>query len=239
MNLWILAGTSAVASTVEFVEAATIVLAVGFTQGWRAAIGGTVWATLALALLVGVFGPLLANIANVHRIEVFVGPFLIVYGIGWLRKAIWRYSGRKALRDEQANYTREVARLQADREHRLGFATAFQGVFIEGLEVAVIVVTFAASRPGSVLWAAGGAAVAFAVVLIAAFVLHTPFSRVPENALKATVGVMLLSLGTLWAGEGLGLTWWFGDATLFGLIALYLAISATLVALSRSRMHAA
>ncbi|MHB8148055.1 MAG: COG4280 domain-containing protein [Vulcanimicrobiaceae bacterium] len=233
MNLWILAGTCAVASTVEFVEAATIVLAVGFTQGWRAALGGALWASVALGVLVALFGPLLANIASVHRIEVFVGPFLIVYGIGWLRKAVWRYSGRKALRDEQANYDREITRLRADREHHLGFATAFQGVFTEGLEVAVIVVTFAASRPNSIAWAAGGAAVAFAAVLMAAIALHKPFSRVPENALKATVGVMLLSLGTLWAGEGLGLTWWLGDSTLFALIALYLVISVALVAATR------
>jgi len=233
VHLWILAGTCAIASTVEFVEAATIVLAVGFTQGWRAALSGTLWATLALGLLVGLFGPLLANLASVHHIEVFVGPFLIVYGIGWLRKAVWRYSGRKALRDEQANYDREVTRLRADREHRMGFATAFQGVFVEGLEVAVIVVTFAASRPGSIAWAAGGAAVALAAVLVAAIALHKPFSRVPENALKATVGIMLLSLGTLWAGEGLGLTWWLGDSTLFALVPFYLLISLALVALSR------
>ncbi len=233
MNLWVLAGTSAVASTVEFVEAATIVLAVGFTQGWRAALTGTLWATLALGVLVALFGPLLANISSVHRIEVFIGPFLIVYGIGWLRKAVWRYSGRKALRDEQANYDREVQRLRADRERHLGFATAFQGVFIEGLEVAVIVVTFSATRHGSIAWAAGGAAVALIAVLIAAIALHKPFSRVPENALKATVGIMLLSLGTLWAGEGLGLTWWLGDSTLFALVGLYFAISVILVALTR------
>lgn len=233
MNPWVLAGTTFFASAVEFVEAATIVLAVGFTQGWRAALTGTLWATLTLAAIVAFFGPLLANIASLHRIEVVVGPLLILYGIGWLRKAVWRYAGRKALRDEQSNYAQQVSRLQADREHRLGFATAYQGVFVEGLEVAVIVVTFSASAPHAVGWSVGGAVVALLAVVAVAVLLRVPFSRVPENALKALVGTMLLSLGTFWAGEGLGLAWWLGDATLFAFAALYAATALALVALQR------
>ena len=235
MNPWVLAGTTFLASTVEFVEAATIVLAVGFTQGWRSAISGTLWATLTLAAIVALFGPLLANVADLRRIEVVVGPLLVLYGIGWLRKAVWRYAGRKALRDEQANYTQQVARLEFDREHRLGFVTAYQGVFVEGLEVAVIVVTFSASAPNAIGWSIGGALIALFAVVVTAVALRAPFSRVPENALKAVVGIMLLSLGTFWAGEGLGLTWWLGDTTLFALIALFTATALGLVAIQRTR----
>ena len=228
MTPWVLAGTTFLASAVEFVEAATIVLAVAVTQGWRPAINGTLAATAALAVLVALLGPLLARAATVERIELVVGPFLVLFGIAWLRKAVWRYAGRKALHDETAIFEREVNTLRTRDAHH-GFAVAFQGVFVEGLEVAVIVVTFAASTPALTAWSTGGALAALLVVTIAAFALRAPFSRVPENSIKAVVGLMLLSLGTYWTGEGLHVTWWLGDATLFAFIALYALIAALLV----------
>ncbi len=234
MNPWILAGTTFLASTVEFVEAATIVLAVGITQGWRSALNGTAAATLLLALLVGIFGPLLSRAATVERIEIVVGPFLVLFGIAWLRKAVWRYSGRKALHDETQIFEREVSKLRR-RNAREGFFVAFQGVFVEGLEVAVIVVTFAASTPRFVTWSIGGAAAALLIVAIAAFLLRAPFARVPENVIKSVVGLMLLSLGTYWTGEGLGISWWLGDTTLFAIIAAYAALAAILAGAMKVR----
>lgn len=235
MNGWVLAGTTFLASSVEFVEAATIVLAVGYAQGWRSAFAGACAAALALAAIVAVFGPLLANAASLARLQLIVGPFLMLFGIGWLRKAVWRYAGRKSLRDEEAIYDRELTRLRADREHRLGLAVAFQGVFVEGLEVAVIVVTFGAAGARALAWSTGGAAFALAVVTAAAAALHKPFARVPENALKALVGVMLLALGTFWSGEALGIAWWSGDATLFMLAGAYALTALGAVALQRRR----
>ncbi len=232
MTPWVLAGTTFLASAVEFVEAATIVLAVSVTQGWRVAIGGTLAATAALFVLVGVGAPILTNALSLERLELIVGPFLILFGIAWLRKAVWRFAGRKAMHDEAAIYAREVEDLRK-RERGHGFAVAFQGVFVEGLEVAVIVVTFAASTPALVAWSTGGALGALLIVTVAAIVLRAPFSRVPENVLKAIVGVMLLSLGTFWTGEGAHIVWWLGEETLFALIAGYVAIAALLVALQR------
>ncbi len=234
MNPWILAGTTFLASAVEFVEAATIVLAVGITQGWRAAVNGTIAATLALVALVAIFGPLLSRAATVQRIEIVVGPLLVLFGIAWLRKAVWRYAGRKALHDETQIFEREVAQLRR-RDEREAFFVAFQGVFVEGLEVAVIVVTFAASTPKFVAWSAGGAAAALVIVAAAAFLLRAPFARVPENLIKSVVGLMLLSLGTFWTGEGLGVVWWLGDTTLFAFIATYAAVAALLVVIMRVR----
>ncbi len=234
MTPWILAGTTFLASAVEFVEAATIVLAVGITQGWRSAVNGTLAATAALVLLVAALGPLLSRAATVERIEIVVGPFLVLFGINWLRKAVWRFAGRKALHDEDEIFRRQVETLQ-HRGAREGFFVAFQGVFVEGLEVAVIVVTFAASTPGLVAWSTGGAIAALVIVSIAAFLLRAPFARVPENLMKGIVGLMLLSLGSYWTGEGLGIAWWFGDATLFLFIAVYLAVSAMLVATMKVR----
>jgi uncharacterized membrane protein len=238
LSLALLALTTFLASAVEMVEAATIVLAVGHTQGWRAALGGTLAASLALVALIVLFGGWLANAAALRGVELVAGPFLVLFGMAWLRKAIWRYAGLKAMHDEAAIYEREVAMLESESERRAGFAVAFQGVFVEGLEVAVIVVTFAASRAEGLLWAAAGAAAAFVVVAALAVVLRKPFARVPENAMKGMVGVMLLSLGTFWIGEGLGLTWWAGDVTLFLIAGIYLALSAGIVAVRRVKAAA-
>jgi Ca2+/H+ antiporter, TMEM165/GDT1 family len=234
MNGWTLAGTTGVASAVEFVEAATIVLAVGHAQGWRAALGGAVAASVALGAIVALLGPLFANVATLQRIELLIGPFLLIFGFGWLRKAVMRYAGRIPMRDETAIYERQIKRLSA--EHAAGFAVAFQGVFIEGLEVAVIVVTFAASHAGALRWSAGGALGAFAAVLVAAVALRKPFARVPENAMKTVVGIMLMALGTLWTGEGLHVAWPLGDATLFAIAGLYAAASG-LAVLALRRVH--
>ena len=226
-----LAGTTFAASAVECVEAATIVFAVGVTNGWRTALGGAITAVAVLIAIVGVGSPLLASAASVRIIEAIAGIFMILFGARWMRKVVLRYAGRISMHDEQAIYEREVARLRS--EDVQGFAVAFQGAFIEGLEVAIIVVTFAATSPGLVQWAWGGALAALVVVTLAAVALRSPFSRVPENLLKAIVSVMLLSFGTFFTGEGLGLRWPWGDATLPALIVLVMLVTASLVFILR------
>lgn len=226
-----LAGTTFAASAVEFVEAATIVFAVGVTTGWRAAITGTLAAMVALIALVAIGSPLLASAASVRLIEAVAGVFMFFFGARWLRKVVLRYAGIIPMHDEQAIYEREVARLRSEKVQ--GFAVAFQGVFIEGLEVAIVVVTFAATSPGLMQWSWGGALVAFVVVTLAAIALRAPFSRVPENLLKAIVSVMLLSLGTFFAGEGLGFHWPLGDATILVLIACVVVLLFALVYLAK------
>lgn len=234
MTGWVAAGTTFLASALEFVEAATIVLAVGYTVDWRTALRGTAWALVALILLTGLLGPALLTYVPLSVLKVAIGLFLILFGYTWLRKAIWRYSGRKAMRNEQSAYDAEVADLHAHHdERRFGFATAFNGVLLEGLEVAVIVITFSADRAGTFVWAAGGALAAGLLVAGAALILRHPFSKVPENAMGYIVGVMLLSFGTFWSGEGLGLQWWAGEATLLWIIALYFAASLALIGACR------
>jgi Ca2+/H+ antiporter, TMEM165/GDT1 family len=226
-----LAGTTFTASAVEFVEAATIVFAVGATSGWRTALAGAAAALLALTALVGVGSPLLASAASLRLIEAIAGLFMIYFGARWLRKVVLRYAGIIPLHDEQAIYDREVARLRGEQVQ--GLAIAFQGVFIEGLEVAIVVVTFAATSPRLTSWSWGGALAALFIVTLAAIVLRAPFSRVPENLLKAIVSIMLLSLGTFWTGEGAGMRWPFGDATIPALIACFVALLFALVHLAR------
>jgi uncharacterized membrane protein len=235
VNAWLLAGTTFVACSVEAVEAATIVLAVVLANGWKPALGGTIVALVALGAATTIGAPLLANAASLAWIELVVGLFLIYFGFTWLRKAVLRYAGRKARKDEAAIFDRQVATLRERGEARFGFVVAFQGVFTEGLEVAIIVVTFAASSPHDYAWSIAGAIAAIVAVTIAAVALHAPLTRVPENAMKAIVGVMLVSLGTYWAGEGLHIRWWFGDAMILVLVAAYALIAASFtVALRRA-----
>jgi uncharacterized membrane protein len=154
----------------------------------------------------------------------------------WLRKAILRASGLKALHDEEAIYEAEVALLG---EHEKGprldwyaFTVAFKGVFLEGLEVAFIVVTFGGAQH-NVGIAALGAGAALIMVLIAGVVVHGPLTRVPENTLKFGVGVMLTSFGIFWSAEGAGIAWPGGDVALVALIVFVVAMSFGFVALLR------
>jgi uncharacterized membrane protein len=227
-----------VACVVEMVEALTIVLAVGVTRGWRSAIIGATTALGALALVVAALGPALA-VLPIDSLRLFVGGLLLIFGLQWLRKAILRASGFKALHDEEAIFAEErrAALAESRRGSRVDwytFTVSFKGVFLEGLEVAFIVVTFGGAQRNVGL-AAIGAAAAAVVVLFVGLTVHRPLSRVPENTMKYAVGVMLSTFGIFWAGEGAGVTWPGSDASLIGLLAFVLATSALLVSMLRRR----
>ena len=236
MSGWIAAFTTFMASGLEFVEAATIVLAVAQTAGWRVALTATAWALGVLAVIAGVLGPALLIYVPIAVLQMAIGIFLMLFGYSWLRKAIWRYAGRKAMREEDEAFDREVRSLQAHQERGFAFATAFNGVLLEGLEVAIIVITFSTARAGTFYWAAGGALAAALLVTIACAILREPLSRVPKNAMGFIVGVMLLSFGTFWSGEGLGLVWWAGEATLLWIVGLYALAAIALIAVWRQRV---
>jgi uncharacterized membrane protein len=231
MNGWLIAGTTFLASAVEAVEALTIVLAVGVTQSWRASLTGAAWGFGVLVAIVVVLGPAIVTFIPLAALRLAIGVFLLLFGLAWLRKAILRYSGRKALHDEAAIYAQSIATLRGDE--RAGQATAFNAVLLEGLEVAVIVVTFGSSAPRGWWWSAGGALAALVLVSAVGFALRTPLSRVPENALKFTVGIMLTSFGTLWTGEGVGIAWWRDDLSLAWIIPAFLAVSGATIGLAK------
>lgn len=228
----LVAVSAALASGVEFVEALTIVLAVGITKSWRDAFEGTAGAAIALAVMVAVIGVGLLQLVPLHVLQTVIGALLLVFGLKWLRKAILRYSGYKALHDEQQTFQAEVARVgervQGPGRDWFAVSTAFNGVFLEGLEVVFIVIGFGAA--GKALGPATIGAVVAAVIVIAAGVaLHRPLAAVPENTMKFVVGIMLTSFGTLWAGEGLGVHWWNKDLFIPILIGGYLVVSWILV----------
>src|SRR3954452_21847226 len=208
--------TAFLASGVEMVEALTIVLAVGVTRGWRSTLLGVGAATLALAILVGVLGPAVSSIP-IDALRLVVGGILLIFGLQWLRKAILRASGYKALHDEDAIFAREVAEARGvEHVERVGvdwygFTLAFKGVLLEGLEVAFIVLTFGSAQ-GSIPLAAAGAAAALVLVAGVGLAVRAPLARVPENAMKFAVGIMLTTFGIFWAAEGAGAKWPGSDA---------------------------
>jgi uncharacterized membrane protein len=216
------------ASFVEFVEAATIVLAVGSVRGWRSALAGTALALVVLCALVLVLGPALTEVPQ-QALQLIVGLLLLLFGMRWLRKAILRGAGILPLHDEDAIFRSETANLRiAQVTARWGVdpiatATAFKAVLLEGVEVAFIVIAVAAGGAGLLPAAAAGAAVAGVAVVAIAIIVHQPLARVPENTLKFGVGVLISAFGVFWSGEGLGIVWPGQDLSLLALVAAMLA----------------
>ena len=214
-------------------------LAIGLTRGWRSTLTGAGVALLALAAIVAVLGPAL-TVIPIETLRLVVGGLLLVFGLQWLRKAILRASGWKAVRNETSVFERERAEAaSAPHEERAGldwyaFTICFKAVLLEGLEVAFIVLTFGSTQ-GSIPLAAVGAGVAVLVVLVAGIVVREPLSRVPENTLAFAVGVMLTTFGTFWGAEGAGVDWPGGDASLLGVLAFVLLVSLGYVTALRRR----
>jgi Ca2+/H+ antiporter, TMEM165/GDT1 family len=251
--LGVVAATT-LASGVEFVEALTIVLAMGTTRGWRSTLIGAGAALAALAVITAVAGYALQSWLPEALLQLIVGSLLLIFGLQWLRKAILRAAGLKALHDEEDTFREEVeAARAAGEERRLGldwfaFVVSFKGVFLEGLEIVFIVITFGLNA-NSIALATVGAAIGGVIVLAAGLALHKPLARVPENTIKFVVGLLLSTFGTFWAIEGLGwfgpddasLRWPGGDAALLVLLATWCALAWATVRLlaERARKEAA
>lgn len=216
------------ACTVEMVEALTIVLASGLTRGWRSALEGAGVAVICLAVVVAAVGPALIHYVPIDVLRTVVGSLLLVLGLQWLRKALLRASGHKAKHDEDAIYRREVERLSGvprsgSGRDAIGFAISFKGVLLEGMEVVMIVLTLGLSS-GHLAVAAVAALAAVVVVTAVGVAVSRQLSEVPENAMKLAVGTMLVSFGSFWGGEGVGIRWPGSDLSLLGLLAVYAAV---------------
>jgi uncharacterized membrane protein len=230
------------ASAVELVEAFTIVLAVAVVRGWRGPIRGVLAGLAVLAAAVAVLGPALRRVP-IDDLRIVVGTAITIFGIHWLRKAILRASGYKALRDERAVFERVQA--SAKDEETSGaqfdwyaFTIAFKAVVLEGFEVVLIVVSFGGAR-GHLDVAVIAAIAATITVLSIGAIVRAPLTRVPENTIKFGVGVLLTSVGTFWAAEGLGVQWPGSEAALLVIAAVVTGISLLLVARLRVRRELA
>lgn len=247
---WALLTSTFAASFVECVEALTIVLAMGITRGWRAAIAGAATALVALVVFTAVAGYALATWLPTAALQLLVGTLMLIFGLQWLRKAILRSAGWKSLHDELAEYDeqQEAGRLASDRTlmglDAFGYIVSLKAVFLEGVEVVFIVLTFGLNADNVPLAATAGGAAA-AVVLLLGVTLHRPLAAVPENSLKYAVGLLLATFGTFWAIEGLGvftsggdsLEWPWDDWSLIGLLAVWVVWSRLAIALLARRVR--
>lgn len=228
-------GAAFLASIVEVVEAFTIVLVVATLRGWKPAVLGTSGALLVLGAVVVILGPLLDQVP-LNVLQLVIGVLLLLFGIGWLRKASLRAAGLIPLHNEDEIFLRETANLSAEVQRQktsqdwISGIAAFKAVLLEGLEVIFIVIAVSAGR--GLIWPASlGALAACALVLVIGAIAHRPLARVPENTLKFGVGVMLSAFGVFWTGEGLGVDWPGQDLALFVFAAMFL-----LAGLSAARM---
>jgi uncharacterized membrane protein len=238
MELLLAALPAFLASLVEAVEALTIILAVGVTRQWRSTLYGAAAGLAVLTAVVIVFGAAIVLFVPLGALRIVIGGLLLIYGLQWTCKSILRASGAKAKHDEERIYAEEVGRLRAERPvpatgvDGVSFAVAFKGVFLEGLEVVFIVITFG-SNAGHLGPAALGAALAVVLVMTVGLLVHRPLSRVPENGLKFVVGILLISFGSFWAGEGVGIEWPAADLTVVFLVAGYAAAALAGIWLAR------
>jgi uncharacterized membrane protein len=222
--------SSFVASAVEFVEALTVVLAVGMTRQWRSTLLGAGAAVVVLVALIATLGLTIATLVPIEVLRLVVGAVLILFGLQWLTRAVLRAAGARASRNELATFDRQVIVLADEKPvpatgvDWISFTVAFKAVLLEGLEVAFIVVTFGLAG-GQLVPALAGAGLAGLVVLGVGAAVRRPLSRVPENQLKFGVGLMLVSFGTFWAGEGVGIDWPAGDVSIVLLLGGYLIAS--------------
>src|SRR5271155_2131795 len=227
MHAWSTIASAFLASSVEAAEALTVVLAVGVVRGWRSALLGTVAALVLLALLVAVFGVALGSV-RVPILQQVVGVLLLLFGMRWLRKAMLRAAGVVGRHDEDALYESQCRALggdcaptQATRPwwDLIALITAFKAVTLEGIEVIVIVIGLGAVQ-GLLVEASLGALAACLLVVGVGLVLQRPLARVPENALKFVVGIVMSAFGLFWFGAGIGLQWPYDDGAILGLIAI-------------------
>lgn len=221
MSDWGIFVATYLAATVEWVEAFTIVLAVSLSIGWTRASSAAVAALVVLGIMAAATGGVLRLGFEIGWLQLVIGIFLLLFGVRWLAKAVARQAGLKSLHNEEAEFE-ETRQALARGDRNAAWLIAFKGVFLEGLEVWLIVV--ALGMKGSPATAMTAAGVAFVVVAIAGLAVRAPLTRVPENAIKFFVGAMIVSFGTFWTIESLGgaHAWPLGDWSLLILVGFYL-----------------
>ncbi|MFB5193179.1 COG4280 domain-containing protein [Alicyclobacillus fastidiosus] len=230
--------SSLLGTSVEFVEALTIILAVGSIRGWKSSLTGALTALLILGGLVAIIGAPLVTLLQAFWLQLIVGVFMLLFGARWLRKSILRYGGLKAPHNEAKSYQEELERQRnagnvASGIDKVGFATSFAGTFLEGMEAIFIVLTFglgAKSMSSAVL----GAAIATVVVVLLGIILRKPLTLIPENTMKFLVGVLLTSFGLFWTGESFKISWPQADLSILYIAASLVVLSLILIALCKS-----
>jgi uncharacterized membrane protein len=228
LNIYVIAA-SFLGTAVEFIEALTVVLAVGVVRGWKSSLSGMTVALLVLAAMVTLFGVPLMNLVNLEAFQLSIGILMLLFGMRWLRKAILRYSGLKALHLEDKAYTEELNRQRSHAKSNnpmdwFGFVTSFNIVLLEGIEAVFIVLTFGLAAH-SLLSSITGSIIGLVIVVLAGILLRKPLATIPENTMKFVVGLMLSGFGIFWVGEGIGVNWWHADVSILVICIVLLLVS--------------
>jgi uncharacterized membrane protein len=223
--------TTFLAAAVEVIEMVIIVVGVGAVRGWRSTWLGAAAGLAVLAVLVLALGTTL-TLVPIGALRLVVGSLLLVFGLQWLRKGISRVSvnGFRGMGTRSAS-------ADGIPDHGIdwtAFVLSFKGVLLEGLEIALLVVSFGATAqafPTAIL----GATAAFLVVAGAGLLARGVVERIPRSALQLLVGTLLSSFGTFWAVEGLGVAWPGGDAAILALVGWYVLAAAGYIGWLRQR----
>jgi uncharacterized membrane protein len=208
------------------------VVGVGATRGWRSTLIGVASGFGVLAVVVAI-GGLALSYVPIAPLRLAIGALLLVFGLQWFRKGIMRVAAR-GLAGIGGDDPHEAAEWTGPGVDWTAWFLAFKGVVLEGLEVAIIVVSFGAGANqlgGAVI----GGAVAIIVVGGIGLALHRTVRRIPRSLLQLIVGVLLTTFGTFWALEGLGVDWPGADAAILGLLILYGATALFYITLERNR----
>src|SRR5438270_4540178 len=213
-------------------EMVTIVVGVGATRGWRSTIIGTVSGFGVLALVILILGAALQGIP-IGPLRLVIGALLLVFGLQWFRKGIMRVAAR-GLAGIGGQDPHETAEWTGPGMDWTAWFLSFKGVVLEGLEVAIIVVSFGAgaNQLGAAVIGGVGAIIVVGGIGLA---LHQTVRRIPRSLLQLIVGVLLTTFGTFWSLEGLGVEWPAGDGAILGLLALYVVTAVIYISLERRR----
>jgi uncharacterized membrane protein len=221
---------AALAVGLELLESMAIVLAVGSARRPREAAIGAAGAVVLLAVIVVAVGPLVLARLPQDVLATVIGTALLLFGLEWLRKGVLRLAGRRSPSDSFKEYLEEREAMEAlppadpGRPDWPARIVAGKGVFLEGVEVVLIVAALASGKNGLAPALVGAGVATLAVVALGA-VLHRPLMRLPESHLKYGVGIVLSSFGVLFLAEGLGATWPGGDVSLLWIAAALLVVS--------------
>lgn len=234
--LWL---TVFIAATVEMIEALTIVLALGITRGWRSALLATAAAIVTLGVVVTVFNSVFSKITGegdvpILPLWILVGGILLIFGLQWMKKGILRIAGLLPSRDEEQIYNKlakdakGAPKSAKDSIDWYSFVMVFKGVLLEGFEVVFIVIIFGSARGQTVIGITAAVAALIFVGLLGV-VIHKPLSKIPENWMKLTVGLLLTTFGTYFASEGVGIVWPLSDWALMYILVVYILFSVFII----------
>jgi uncharacterized membrane protein len=232
-GLWAVLITTFLASAVEAIEMVTIVVGVGATRGWRSTLIGAASGFGVLAVVVAILGAAL-SVVPIGPLRLVIGALLLVFGLQWFRKGIMRVAARGLAGIGGSDPHGDVEQWTGSGMDWTAWFLSFKGVVLEGLEVAIIVVSFGAGANHLGAAVVGGAG---AIVIVGGigFALHNTVRRVPRSFLQLVVGILLTTFGTFWSLEGLGVTWPASDGAILGLLVLYVATALTYISLERNR----